>query len=93
MTATAEKLATNWYLFRMGKQVAVRLPEKLVDFVDEPVRSGQCKSRAAVVVRALERERRRATAERDAQILATVGDDPELAGLAEYVAALPLEID
>jgi Arc/MetJ-type ribon-helix-helix transcriptional regulator len=77
----------------MGKQIAVRLPDELVDFVDDLVRSGQCKSRAAVVVRALERERRRTVAERDAQILATVGDDPELAGLAEYVAGLPLEID
>jgi hypothetical protein len=44
-------------------------------------------------VRALERERRRTVAERDAQILAVVGDDPELEGLAEYVAGLPLEID
>jgi Arc/MetJ-type ribon-helix-helix transcriptional regulator len=77
----------------MSKQIAVRLPDELVDFVDDLVRSGQRKSRAAVVVRALERERRRAVAERDAQILAVVGDDPELAGLAEHVAVLPWEID
>jgi Arc/MetJ-type ribon-helix-helix transcriptional regulator len=77
----------------MSKQIAVRLPDELVDFIDDLVRTGQGKSRAAVVVRALERERRRAVAERDAQILAVVGDDPELAGLAEYVAGLPLEID
>lgn len=93
MTATAEILLPDWYHSGMSKQIAVRLPDELVDFIDDLVRTGQGKSRAAVVVRALERERRRAVAERDAQILAVVGDDPELAGLAEYVAGLPLEID
>lgn len=73
----------------MSKQIAVRLPEELVDFVDEVVESGVERSRAAVVARALERERRRKLAERDAQILAYAGPDPELAGLAEYAAGLP----
>jgi len=36
------------------------------------------------VARALERERRRVAAERDAAILARAGPDPELAGLAEH---------
>jgi antitoxin MazE3 len=93
MTATAEILLPDWYHPGMSKQIAVRLPDELVDFIDDLVRAGEGKSRAAVVVRALERERRRAVAERDAQILAVVGDDPELAGLAGYVAGLPLEID
>lgn len=93
MAVTAEVLLPDWYHLGMSKQIAVRLPDELVDFVDDLVRSGQGKSRAAVVVRALERERRRAVAERDALILAEVGDDPELAGLAEYVAGLSLDID
>jgi Arc/MetJ-type ribon-helix-helix transcriptional regulator len=76
----------------MSKQIAVRLPDELVDFVDEIVDSGAWRSRAAVVTRALERERRRALAERDAQILARAGPDPELAGLAEYAARLPRDI-
>jgi Arc/MetJ-type ribon-helix-helix transcriptional regulator len=73
----------------MSKQIAVRLPDDLVDFVDEIVGSGAGRSRAAVVTLALERERRRALATRDAQILARTGQDPELAGLAEHVVGLP----
>jgi hypothetical protein len=38
---------------------------------------------------ALERERRRVIAEKDAEILASTGPDPELAGLAEHAASLP----
>jgi Arc/MetJ-type ribon-helix-helix transcriptional regulator len=75
----------------MTKQIAVRLPDELVAFVDEVVESGRERSRAAVVARALERERRRAIAERDAAILADAGPDPELAGLAEHAAGLDLE--
>jgi Arc/MetJ-type ribon-helix-helix transcriptional regulator len=70
----------------MSKQIAVRLPDELVEFVDEVVGSGSERSRAAVVARALERERRRAIAARDAEILARTGPDPELDGLAEYAA-------
>jgi Arc/MetJ-type ribon-helix-helix transcriptional regulator len=77
------------YHFGMSKQIAVRLPDELVDFVDEIVESGVGRSRAAVVTRALERERRRAVAARDAAILARTGPDPELDGLAEHVAGLP----
>lgn len=77
----------------MSKQIAVRLPDELVDFVDEAVRSGAARSRAAIVARALERERRRAIATRDAEILAATGEDPELAGLAEYVVRLPVDLD
>lgn len=73
----------------MSKQIAVRLPDELVEFVDGAVATGAARSRASFVIRALERERRRAAAERDAEILAASGPDPELEGLAEYVASLP----
>lgn len=76
----------------MSKQIAVRLPDELVDFVDEVVDSGTARSRAIVVARALERERRRALAERDAHILARTGPDPELTGLAEHTAGLPRDL-
>jgi Arc/MetJ-type ribon-helix-helix transcriptional regulator len=76
----------------MSRQIAVRLPDELVDFVDETVRIGVGGSRAAVVRRALERERRRTIAARDAQILARTGPDPELSGLAEHVAGLPSQL-
>jgi hypothetical protein len=64
----------------MSKQIAVRLPDDLVEFVDE-----------VVVTRALERERRRMVAMRDAQILASAGPDPELEGLAGYAAGVRVE--
>ena len=75
----------------MSRQIAVRLSDDLVDYVDEIVSSGAQRSRAAVVTQALERDRRRATAARDAQILAATGPDPELSGLAEH--ALGMSID
>lgn len=75
----------------MSKQIAVRLADDLVEFVDEVVGSGQQRSRAAVVTRALERERRRMIAARDAEILAATGPDPGLAGLAEHVARVPID--
>ena len=71
----------------------MRLPEELVDFVDELVREGAEGSRAAVVTRALERERRRAVAARDAAILARAGEDPELDRLARHVAGTPLDLE
>jgi Arc/MetJ-type ribon-helix-helix transcriptional regulator len=75
----------------MSKQIAVRLPDELVAFVDEVVASGREPSRAAVVMTALERERRRTVAARDAEILATTGPDPDLAGLAEFAAGVGLD--
>ncbi len=69
----------------MSVQIAIRLPDDLVDFVDDLVRSGAFPSRAAAVKRALERERRRRVAERDAAILASFAGDPypDLEGLTE----------
>jgi Arc/MetJ-type ribon-helix-helix transcriptional regulator len=77
----------------MSKQIAVRLPEDIVDFVDALVRDGQADSRAVVVRRALERERRRAIAARDAKILAGDGADADMDSLAEYVAHAPLDLE
>jgi Arc/MetJ-type ribon-helix-helix transcriptional regulator len=76
----------------MSRQIAVRLDEALVDFVDGVVESGTERSRAAVVTRALERERRRAIAARDAEILAGTGPDPELTGLAEHAVGLSSDL-
>jgi Arc/MetJ-type ribon-helix-helix transcriptional regulator len=75
----------------MSRQIAVRLADDLVEFVDEIVGAGREPSRAAVVTRALERERRRVVAARDAEILAATGPDPELAGLAERAADVPID--
>ena len=75
----------------MSKQIAVRLTDDLVAFVDNVVQSGQERSRAAVVTRALERERRRMTAARDVEILKQTGPDLELEGLAAHAAGLSLD--
>lgn len=77
----------------MSKQIAVRLPEDIVAFVDGQVSAGQASSRAAVVTRALERERRRAVAARDAAILARLGDDSDMDSLARHVADSSLELE
>lgn len=74
----------------MSTQIAVRLSDDLVAFVDELVSRGEGSSRAAVVTRALERERRRKIAERDADILAKAAADADLDQLAEFAAATPM---
>jgi len=76
----------------MSKQIAVRLSDDLVEFVDKVVGSGRERSRAAVVSKALERERRRVIAERDAAILSGTEPDPALAGLAEYALGLDRDL-
>lgn len=59
-----------WYRSRMSTQIAVRLPDEIVAFLDGEIEAGRAKSRAQVVLRALEREHRRQLASRDAEILA-----------------------
>lgn len=83
----------SWYHLGMSTQVAVRLPDDIVEFVDHLVADGEASSRAAVVVRALQRERRRLVAERDARIYAESGEASDLAGLGEWAAAQPVDLD
>ena len=73
----------------MTKQLTVRLAEDLVEFIDECVVGG-APSRAAVIADAIERERRRLVAERDAAILAASGSDADFDELAAYAARVPL---
>ena len=73
----------------MSTQIAVRLPEEIVEFVDSQVSSGAAKSRAEFIWHAIRREQRRLAAERDAAIYAEFGEDPELEGIAEYAARMP----
>ncbi len=75
----------------MSTQITVRLSEDLVAFVDDLVSHGDATSRAAVVSRALERERRRKVAERDAAILARAGTDRDLDSLAQYAAGTAMD--
>lgn len=76
----------------MSTQIAVRLPEELVEFIDRLVSDGRAPSRAAVVSRALHRERRRELAARDATILSAANsEDDDLDSLAEHAARVPLD--
>jgi Arc/MetJ-type ribon-helix-helix transcriptional regulator len=77
----------------MSVQIAVRLPDDVVAFVDEQVSSGAAASRAAVVARALNRERRRAAAERDAAVYATGTQGDDLDDLAAWATAAPMDLD
>jgi antitoxin MazE3 len=74
----------------MSKQITVRLPDELVDFMDQLVDDNKASSRASVVARAMERERRRELAARDAAILAEHGDYPDLEGLSSWAAGTSL---
>ncbi len=60
----------------MTTQIAVRLPDELVEYVDSLVRDG-AGSRAAVVARALNLYQQQLCAERDARILEESGDYDE----------------
>lgn len=75
----------------MSTQIAVRLDDDLVTFVDELVKAGEAPSRAAVVTRALQREQRRKVAERDAAILAAARKDTDMGGLAEFAAGVSMD--
>jgi Arc/MetJ-type ribon-helix-helix transcriptional regulator len=70
----------------MSIQIAVRLPDEMVAFLDRSVAAGEAPSRAALVASALEREMRRRVAEHDAQILRTAGAADELDDLVEWTA-------
>ena len=74
----------------MSKQITVRLPDELVDFMDELVASDRATSRASVVARAMERERRRELAARDLKLLTEHGGYPDLEGLAPAAAGTAL---
>lgn len=77
----------------MSTQIAVRLPDEVVKFVDAEVAAGRAASRAALVARALERERRFRFAEADIEILKNWHGEDDLDGLAEHAARLPMGLD
>lgn len=78
----------------MSKQIAVRLPDEVVEFIDQEVRDLHVASRAAFVQKALERERRRLTAARDAAVLSRqVADEDGLDDLAAYAAGLDMGLE
>ncbi|WP_327010208.1 hypothetical protein [Dactylosporangium sp. NBC_01737] len=76
----------------MTTQIAVRLPDDLVQYIDREIAAGAAASRAAVVVRALERDRRRQDAEHDARIYAANPSD-EFDDFHAWTSRRPMDID
>lgn len=76
-------------------QIAVRLPEELVAYVDKAVATGRVKSRAELVARLIERDARRQRAEEDLLRLVKRGalNDPELLAIVESTSGTSLDID
>lgn len=68
----------------MSKQITVRLPDDLVEFIDQRVEHGDAVSRAVVVAVAVERERRREVIARDVAILARSEGPDDFDDLADF---------
>ena len=71
----------------MTVQIAIRLPDDMVAFLDKSVAAGKAPSRAALVARAVEREMRRQVAEQDAVILRERGTSDDLDELVTWSVA------
>lgn len=71
----------------MSTQIAVRLPDEMVAFLDRSVSEGRAPSRAALVARALEREMRRLAAERDVEILHATGHDEDMEAFVAWASS------
>ena len=79
----------------MSTQIAVRLPDDLVAYVDQAVASGRVRSRAELVSRLIARDARRHRAEQDLQRLTAAGAlyDPDALAIAVAVASTPINDD
>lgn len=70
----------------MTVQISLRLPDDLVEFLDQSVSTGIAGSRADLVSLALEREKRRQAALADAAILDAEGPKDDLDSLVEWTS-------
>ena len=76
----------------MTTQIAVRLPDEVVAFLDRSVAAGVTPSRAALVSRAIEREMRRQAALADARTLEVEGAADDLDDVVRWTGrAIDLE--
>jgi Arc/MetJ-type ribon-helix-helix transcriptional regulator len=76
----------------MTTQIAVRLPDEMVAFLDRTVASGKASSRAALVAAAVEREMRRQAAEQDARVRREHGAADDLDDLVQW-SSTHIEVD
>ena len=78
----------------MSIQIAVRLPDQLVNSLDELVISGAARSRASVIERALLRELRFQRMLQEVEILNSgLGVDGDLESLARLSSDVVLDVD
>jgi len=79
----------------MGTQIAVRLPDAQVAFLDREVSLGHASSRAQLVSKALCRMERERVAARDLEVIIASGGNAysELEGMLEHLVATYPEID
>jgi Arc/MetJ-type ribon-helix-helix transcriptional regulator len=78
----------------MSIQIAVRLPDQLVNSLDELVDSGAARSRASVIERALLRELRYQRMLQEVEILNSgMGADEDLDALARFSGNVALDVD
>jgi Arc/MetJ-type ribon-helix-helix transcriptional regulator len=78
----------------MSIQIAVRLPDQLVNSLDELVDSGAARSRASVIERALLRELRYQRMLQEVEILNSgIGADEDLDALARSSGNVALDVD
>lgn len=78
----------------MSIQIAVRLPDQLVNSLDELVVSGAARSRASVIERALLRELRYRRMLQEVEILNSgIGVDEDLDSLARLSTNYALDVD
>ena len=78
----------------MSIQIAVRLPDQLVNSLDELVDSGAARSRASVIERALLRELRYQRMLQEVEILNSgFGADEDLHALTRFSRNVALDVD
>jgi len=78
----------------MSIQIAVRLPDQLVNSLDELVDSGAARSRASVIERALLRELRYQRMLQEVEILnSDIGTDEDLDALVKLSSNVALDVD
>lgn len=68
----------------MSTQIAVRLPDEMVAYLDQVVATGEAPSRAALVASAVEREMRHRAAQQDARLLSEHGAADDLDELVQW---------
>ncbi len=79
----------------MSIQIAVRLPDEQVAFLDREISQGHASSRAELVSKALRRMERERIASADLEIIIASGGNPysELEGMLEQLVATYPAID